>query len=165
MCVCVKYIIEESAANSNVCDWEIKTLERSSNSTKARRDNDEKPVKIGDNSDFKVIITPGIKDTTFICSDLSDPNFKKRFYDNYGYDYRNSTDNYLDNYKATMVVPIRHKTGATTFNILGFLCVDTKKPFDKAEEGHLKFSCEYLMATADILYLYLHKLIRGGSLS
>ena len=77
-------------------NWRILTLGRSNSagSDRSEHDQDKDLPTVSDNSDFKIILSPNFKDTVFMCKNLSDPEFKKSFREEYDEEYSNSTPRY-----------------------------------------------------------------------
>ncbi len=141
-------------------EWELITLARSGG-TNIDRANLNKKVTIGENSDFEVIISPNFDASYFACQDLSD--IKSEFLKKFEMPYKNSTKDFLNSYKSTIVVPIRllekkkrQKNGTAclnSFSLFGFLCVDTKEVYNDSEEA-FNIAINYLRAFSDILYKF-----------
>ncbi len=143
--VCIKRII--NTENTAVEDWQLETIARSANTDTKRLNNENastQPITVKGNTDFNIILNPSTKDTLFACTDLEKINesFKEVYKDleNTGINcYINTTKNYIDYYRSTIVVPIRiaiSKTKAmanfdnkATHHVVGFLCIDNKEPF------------------------------------
>lgn len=159
--VCMKRITTNTK-NKSIEEWNIKTVARSSNSKQARKDLDNNNYRIMDNKDFYVIASPKFKDSVF-----ASPNMEKiceDFKNQYQIEYSNSTLNYLDYYKSTIVVPIRisfenankfikekYKNQEITYNIIGFLCIDSLEKYDNNTDKFL-VGINVARALADSLY-------------
>lgn len=137
-------------------DWKILTLGRSNSaaSERSEHDQDKNLPTVSMNSDFKIILSPKFKDTVFMCKDLSDPDFKQSFREEYDEDYSNSTPRYWEKYASTIVVPIRMPEKDGGFLIIGFLCVDTKEPF-KESDNMFSSGANYLNGFAAVLYSFI----------
>lgn len=152
-----------SSLDKNIERWEIITLGRSNGYGDSRCENDRKKdiITVEQNSDFLVLLSSKYKDTKFVVADLNDPNFKAKFLEEYGMDYRNSTERYWEKYRSTIVVPIRkQRANDGCFEILGFLCVDTKEPFQDSSSVFDAGSF-YLSGFSEVLYSLIKKMING----
>lgn len=150
--VCIKRICTTTNMDDNFQNWEIETIARSSGTNPDRSRKDfSKRVSIGENSDFYVIVSSKYEDIShFASQDLT--TIESDFLEQYKMEYKNSTSNFLQYYKSTIVVPIRisetyinpglrtklNSSNENTFHIVGFLCIDTKdvyKDTDRFIEG------------------------------
>lgn len=136
-------------------NWKIMTLGRSNEvvSDRCKYDKNEDLPTVSNNSDFKIILSPKYEDECFMCKDLSDPDFKQAFKEEYNEEYRNSTPRYWEKYASTIVVPIK-KPEVDECLIIGFLCVDTKEPF-KGSDLVFKSGANYLTGFAEMLYSFI----------
>ena len=154
--VCIKRVI---ATGKETDDWEIKTLARSANVDNDRHEG--KSTTVGENSDFKVILSPEYQAVTFACMDLN--KVQHAFIKEFRIPYKNSTKDYLKKYQSTIVAPIRIESSKMNpkiqkeflnidYHIIGFLCIDTKKIFRHGTELKFDAGIEIAKATADSLY-------------
>ena len=165
--VCIKQLDDSSCNESDFKKWKLITIARSGGSKTNRNENNSIPVTIGDNSDFEVIVSPEFQDSIFACKDLT--QIDKEFFEKYKKEYRNSTKNYIDLYKSTIVAPIRVQASKASkkinnariggnYHLVGFLCVDTAEIFT---EDDILFSMgiNYTKSFADILYTFFENVI------
>lgn len=115
---------------------------------------------VKENTDFDYIFSHKQTDSEyrpafFFKQDLVkfDKDEKKR-----GRKYRNSTLNWKDKYRTTIVMPIRYlkdlQDGTVpSYDLVGYLCVDSKNTKAFAS-GYTTFILELLKGIADILYHY-----------
>ena len=134
VCACVKVIVGEGFEKISYEEAKVKTFVRSRNTQEERKSFDVRfssGVKISDNTDFMDIVSDKRRgnDSSFYQGDLKEyaESLKK-----IGQKYQNSTDNWEDYYRGTIVVPIRiankrlfYTSEEESYNILGFLCVDS----------------------------------------
>lgn len=143
----------------------IHTFVRSSNTPRERKKaKNNTPVPLNKNTDFKSIIQPNEcnKEPYFYVEDLE--AYEKTLEKNQQ-KYENTTPNYINLYKATIVVPIMmghnklHFTqieNENEYHILGFLCVDTLSQtafIDENKKQFIDIACTF----AQIVYLVLNK--------
>lgn len=161
--VCIKRIIPQNQSNidNDFMNWEVETIARSISTKQCRNKNNKKRVKIEENSDFLIIISPEYEDSVFSCMDLTKVN--KEFFETYNRPYRNSTKDYLKYYKSTIVAPIRIQVDKMNpkvrpkwmegidYHLVGFLCIDTEKVFS-GNPVQFDIGVEIAKASADMLY-------------
>ena len=70
VCVCIKLLNTEDLSEDNYLQWRLETLERSSSTKRARRRNDNKEVKVSENSDFQIILSDKFENTLYSCPDM-----------------------------------------------------------------------------------------------
>lgn len=129
---CIKYI-DGVTEKINLMDATVRTLIRSKNSDINRINNDKNvgSVKINDNTIFRNILDPqnGNKKSYFYQRNLIKyaAILKKS-----GQHYDNTTQNWDDYYRSTIVVPIRianerlfFNEQSNSYNVIGFLCIDS----------------------------------------
>ena len=172
---CVKVIAPESG-NADKIELEnatVYTLVRSTNSDARRLGNytSNKPQRVMDNSDFR-----GILDEN---SDSNKSYFYKRDLIKYAEEkkkngdlYRNSTPNWEQFYRGTIVVPIRishnrlyYSKSKDCYHIIGFLCIDSlsKNAFiDKQERYNVNIVKSFAAEAYIILskYQYYMRMIK-----
>lgn len=148
---CIKIFDFNKTNNINIDKnkWELTTFCRSSNSP-FRRGKPDKKAMVQLNTDFEYIMN-GID--VFFCS-----------YDLYSLqklgEYNNSSKDWKQYYRTTMVVPIRilkkESIDKEYYDILGFLCIDSKSTsLFKGIIG--KCIQNYIIAVADSLYMFLNR--------
>ena len=153
---CVKiFSIGSNDLGGSVDNNNIVTLARCKNTAKIRKQAKNNPVvQLQRNTDFRDL-SLGFKDF-FGSSDLV------ALASNGGYE--SDSPNYQSNsYKSTLVVPIRYVSvelsGASankSYNVIGFLCVDSKKTIRQWEEKE-SFDLDLLSFFGDLLYIYLQR--------
>lgn len=163
---CIK-LVNYDRSNNN--ERYVVTFARSSNSSNDRKVNDEIRTKdvITKNTDFDIIINQN--KAYFYQQDLL--KYKKEL-NKVGKEYDNTTLNWENLYRSTVVAPIRiSKTRASIDNkekqvdaqesgiayyILGFLCVDSMYTdvFVKSEE---KYYCHIIKSYAAIFYTFFKR--------
>lgn len=170
--VCIK-IIKSPSFDEDYMDWEMETFARSINTQQGRKNIDFQPVKISENTDFQVIISPDYKDELFSFTDMR--TIKEDFPKTYNnLQYKNSRgDDFINLYRSTIVVPIKingkfvrrdlrnkMKKPDEKNLILGFLCIDSMKTFTTQEEIDIfSLGIEYAKSLGDSLYLFFEKLL------
>lgn len=121
------------------------------------------PVPLSENTDFEYIFNPNAgyyeeERVPFFMVDDLDKYSKKN-------EYKNSNKKWRKSYVTTIVMPIRYlsnpgedEDSAPHYEIIGCLCVDSKKKnlFSIEKRG---FVLEYLKGVSDILYIYLNECI------
>lgn len=161
--VCIKMI------NSDA----VVTLSRSGKDMRTRneldeiRQNNNSPVLIKDNTAFSSILNENAftgQKAVFACSNLYMLKILGRF--NKNKIYKNSTPNFLKYYKSTIVVPIRISNKYNVFNhnhykknnniVIGFLCIDYKKPISKALKNEL---VGYIKGFGDSLFILFKQIV------
>lgn len=159
--VCIKKIVTDNIMNNNFEEWGVATIARSAGTKQDRYQLYSETPLISENSDFKIIISPKYKDSVFSCLDLT--KVDEEFIDKYGEKYKNSTLNYLDKYKSTIVAPIRIKINKANpiikpicnkdhqYHLVGFLCIDTEDIF-KGDSILFNSGIELAKGFADALY-------------
>lgn len=180
--VCIKMIDRKSITKVNntgrIGEAEVYTFCRAgvshdsrekSEKDRAAYDSGEKKhfcVPVKDNSDFYAILSDdeNNKSTTmFACSNL---RMNARLAEILGKpEYRNSTPKYWKHYQSTVVVPIQvekkyvdrkeHDSLLRIYQIVGFLCIDYKKPISNAE---LKEISGYIKGFGESLYPLFHEI-------
>ena len=135
VCACIKLI--ENTGNVTNIDKEkatVVTFCRSKNTDKTRKSNDEKDnksISIKKNTDFYDILdaTSANNNSYFYQTDLLQYAKDLR---KIGRTYLNSTENFDEFYRGTIVAPIRVKkerlhyiSESDGYDIIGFLCVDS----------------------------------------
>ena len=170
--VCIKIIKTESVFDENFNDWTMETIARSTSTDQKRSRVDKNPIRISENSDFKIILSSNYKDELFSFSDMR--NIKEDFLQTYKIPYANSRGNdFLDFYRSTIVVPIKIDGGYASkkfklYNnnienkdvVLGFLCIDSMKIFETETEKNLfSIGVEYAKSLGDSLYLLFEKIL------
>ncbi|WP_031568233.1 hypothetical protein [Rheinheimera texasensis] len=112
----VKAIISQN--NQNSADWLVKTVVRDSETWQKLGNDDEnytidsKEHKIGDNTDFFYIVDKN--NPMFVSNDLKKLSAK----------YKNSSNNWSENYNATFVVPIATQY-KESWMYFGFIALDS----------------------------------------
>lgn len=171
--VCIKTINSELLLDTDQLKWEMETLARSTSTKQDRCNFDGKSVKISENNDFKIIISPDYPDELFASPDMS--NIEADFMSEYGIPYSNSRRDFHRYYASTIVVPIKMNGKNFTYTthltdkfgkmggdnlILGFLCIDSTKAFTTDDEIEaFKCGIEYAKSFADSLYLFFEKVL------
>jgi len=139
---------------------EVITLCRSYNQPQSRLDND-KSSKIVENTDFLNIV----KDSRahFFATDLQahSLDIKKAT----GIPYLNSNPNWSDQYLSTIVIPIRIRRifiesdyNGDGFDILGFLCVDSKS-ISTFRHDDINYYVNLVKSYADCLYKFFDRFL------
>lgn len=133
---CIKLIENTGGSQKkiNIQKATVKTFCRSKNSQPVRSANDnarKTPIKVVDNSDFYDILDSTDTDTNACFYQTNLLEFAKKRRES-GKSYRNSTENWEQYYKSTIVAPIRVSNEHLFFsrltygyNVVGFLCVDS----------------------------------------
>lgn len=177
VCGCVKVIVGEGFEKISYEEAKVKTFVRSRNSQEERKSFDVRcssGVKISDNTDFMNIVSEKRRgnDSSFYQGDLKEyaESLKK-----IGQKYQNSTDNWEDYYLGTIVVPIRiankrlfYTSEEESYNILGFLCVDslsTKAFTEEAKQRNIYLVKSYAALVYNILSKYQFYLKQLGTTS
>lgn len=159
MSACIKLITHPEA---NIEDITLNTLCRSntSESNRGTYESTNKKINLIDNTDFLYIIDPNNDSNLnyFYKGNLID--YDKELRKN-GKRYKNSNDNWKNDYVGTIVVPIQienkrlyDSASEDSFHIIGFLCIDSKSPsaFLKRQETS---NVDMLKSFADIIYILL----------
>jgi len=189
VCICIKIIMAESYMDEHYDKWQIKTIARSTSTKPIRKDKDNTSVLVSKNSDFQTIIKSsqperltGFDRSNFLAPNL--PNLKETWAKE-GVSYNNSTEQWKKDYRSTIVAPIRINieqaaqvikeqkfytctdaengpedyAKVTEHHIVGFLCLDSMRVFDKDEdtENNFGLAAELLKSYADCLYPLLGK--------
>lgn len=174
---CIKYI-DGATETIDLENATVKTLVRSNNTDVNRKNNDKNivdPIKIKDNTDFYDILNPKSrsKKSYFYQRNLIKyANELKK----HGISYENTTKNWEDYYRATIVIPIRIANERLFFtkqdksyNVLGFLCIDSMS-VNAFLENQEKYNVFLAKSFAAEIYTilnqykyYLKKLTDGGS--
>ena len=165
--VCIKLIKTESMFDENYMNWEMETIARNTATVQGRLRDDDKTVKIADNTDFQIIISDEYNDDLFSFADMT--NIKDDFLQTYRIEYKNSRGNdFIKYYRSTIVVPVKidcthiskkfaaqlKKKDEKSF-ILGFLCIDSMKVFKTLyEKNRFSLGVSYSKSIADSLYLF-----------
>ena len=167
--VCIK-TINNLLQKNNFTEWEIETFARSTSTSQERHKIDSNPVKVSENSDFEIIISPKYNDDFFAFADMR--TIEKDFLETYKKEYINPRgNNFINFYKSTIVVPIRIdekyirqdikktlKIPKKRNLILGFLCIDSLKTFNTQDEIDIfSLGIEYAKSFGDSLYLFFEK--------
>lgn len=169
--VCIKIIETESLMNNDFKKWKIRTIARSKSTKPNRQRKDNQAVNVSENSDFCTIIEgndPNYGDN-FIVPDLDELEV---LWKEVGWTYLNSTKNYKNLYKSTIVFPIRTKADMVAdvikngednpcfavYHVIGFLCWDSKKKFNGNDKSFLEL-VDILESFADSLYPLLENYI------
>ena len=145
--VCIKYFENKY---TDIKDMELITLCRSTSSVHESIHEQKMKIKVIDNTDFEYIISE--KTDHFSCCNLLD--FKG---------YKNSTEGWGKNYICTIVYPIRvlvldERNKPDYYDLLGFLCVDTKNK--KALNNEFGVMCvDFVASIADLLYIFFNRCI------
>lgn len=170
--VCIKLIKTESMFDEDYMTWEMETIARNTATVQGRLKDDDKTVKIADNTDFQIIISDEYNDDLFSFADMR--NIKDDFLQTYKLEYKNSRGNdFIKYYRSTIVVPVKidcthiSKKFATRLKkkdeksfILGFLCIDSMKVFETLYEKNLfSLGVSYSKSIADSLYLFFEKVL------
>ena len=171
VCVCIKMIETKSAMDEDYLKWNIKTIARSQATKRKRTNKDARSVLVSDNSDFLTIIegNDSIHSDSFIVPNL--PGLIE-VWRNSGREYKNSTNRFLDDYKSTIVFPIRIEASAASktiresslssclanYHIIGFLCLDSMRIFEKEDQSFGE-AAELLESFADSLYPLLESYV------
>lgn len=100
-------------------------------------------VKIEDNTDFASIVKN--KNEYFFVSDLKEYSALNK--------YRNSSNDFVLKYNTSIVCPIL-KDRKTMEDIIGFICVNSKKKFTDVKTN--KAIIEFLNFAADQIYNYIY---------
>ena len=133
---CIKLIgnTQDKDKNINLMTATVKTFCRSKNTQPERVSNDQnnkEPERIIENSDFYDILDPNnnLSNSCFYQSNLLEysKNLRKS-----GKKYKNTTEDWEEFYRSTIVAPIRVANEHLFFNnlnngyhVVGFLCVDS----------------------------------------
>ncbi|MEE0943910.1 MAG: hypothetical protein UIM24_00460 [Clostridia bacterium] len=177
--ICIKMIDDASSdGQMNLDKINVFTLCRAGAEHK-KRENNEKENHLNDvgmsgqiyvpvkgNSDFYSILSnqkEHIKTTSFACSNLKMIKLLSKF--SKSFKYENTTPEFWKYYKSAIVVPIRieksflstanPKTKNGTYQTMGFLCVDYKKPISKAEKEEI---VGYMKSFGDSLYDFFYEI-------
>ncbi|HJC23210.1 MAG TPA: hypothetical protein H9761_05840 [Candidatus Eisenbergiella merdavium] len=167
VCGCVKLIIGGNFNNVKIEDASVRTFARSSNTDCKRRSNDvksdKKGVPIRGNTDFMSILSDdrNSNDSYFYKGNLLEFNNEMK---KIGKSYENTTLNWEEYYKGTIVVPIRiakkrisNTHSINSYCILGFLCVDTLSLtafIAEQEENYTYIVKSYAATMFNMLYKY-----------
>ena len=160
---CIKYIdsIEEVDRETAI----IKTFVRSSFTDTKRSENDDNtlsPIYVKDNTDFYSILSPNSsnKKSYFYQRNLVQ---YARDAEKKGDCYNNSTKNWENYYRSTIVVPISIANKRLFFNarnechnVIGFLCIDSLST-DAFLEKDEKYNLDIARAFAAEMYVILNK--------
>lgn len=165
VCGCIKVIVGQGFEKISYEEAKVKTFVRSHNSQEERKSFDVRfssGVKISDNTDFMSIVSENRRgnDSSFYQGNLKEyaESLKK-----IGQKYQNSTENWEDYYCGTIVVPVRiankrlfYTVEEESYNILGFLCVDSLS--DRAFTEEARESNIYIVKSyAALIYNILSK--------
>ena len=161
VCVCIKIFNNTSSKRTkSIEQMRTITLCRSNN-TPIDRTNNERPVKVIENSDFELILE---EDRGYFSShnlELYEKACKKIK----NITYKNSSDY---TYKSTIVVPIRVQSDLIskiknantivnkTHNVYGFLCLDSDKPFNKWKMKN--YYDDLIKSLGDFLYIMFYEI-------
>lgn len=164
---CIKIIIGGGFNRISYEDAAVATLIRSSNAAPERRSLDVQTpngVKIKDNTDFMSIVAEDRSgnDSSFYQRNLKEFDKQMRAI---GKVYKNTTERWEDFYIGTIVVPIRisnrllfYTPEQDSYNILGFLCVDSMSEDAFPMDTETKRRNVYILkAFAAIIYNVLSK--------
>lgn len=167
---CIKYIDSVGEVDRETAT--IKTFVRSSGSEPKRNENDDNitsPIYVKDNTDFYSILSP------------NSSNRKSYFYqrnlvkyaedaERGGYIYNNSTNNWQNYYKSTIVVPISianrrvfYSASNHCYDVIGFLCIDslsTDAFLEKDEKYNLAVARAFAAEMYVIMNQYKHYLTK-----
>ena len=165
--ICIKMIESESYMNSDFTKWKLVTIARSSSTRRIRANNDIGSVLVSENSDFYTIINPDDKNHS---SQFIAPSIPRiiELWSAKGIPYNNSTKNFINYYKSTIVIPIRIKTKLVSaaiknrmpilnsshyshYHIIGFLCWDSLNEYDDNDQK-FKLLTAMLESCATCLY-------------
>lgn len=69
--------------------------------------------------------------------------------------YKNDDDNFINKYNTTIVVPIRRKKKDKTFDIIGFLCVNSPQKINNVKKNRM--IVEFITQAASTLYDFFIK--------
>lgn len=170
--VCIKLIKTESMFDEDYMNWEMETIARNTATVQERLNDDNKIVKIADNTDFQIIISDKYNDDLFSFADMR--NIKEDFLQTYKIEYKNSRGNdFIKYYRSTIVIPVKidcthiSKRFAAQLQkkdekslVLGFLCIDSMKVFETLYEKDLfTLGVSYSKSIADSLYLFFEKVL------
>lgn len=170
--VCIKLIKTESMFDEDYMNWEMETIARNTATAQGRLNDDNKTVKIADNTVFQIIISDKYNDDLFSFADMR--KIKEDFLQTYKIEYKNSRgDDFIRYYRSTIVVPVKidctHiskkfaaqlKKKNDTHLILGFLCIDSMKVFETPYEKELfSLGVGYAKSIADSLYLFFERVL------
>lgn len=158
--VCIKYfpdIRPRDAGYTKPEDLYVKTLCRSAG-TSTDRESDAL-ARVSENTDFLQIIKEDRN--YFRARDLHERDRQLR--ESGAGPYRNSTPNWDEMYRATIVVPIRIKrrllgqdAGVQGYDLLGFWCADTLSTCAFRDSDMAAYTC-LVKAFADLYYIYFNK--------
>lgn len=162
VCVCVK-LVEFDDIGSGPYDGVVSTWARSTNSGHSRLlASDENEIRVSQNTDFKKILgfdDEGRVQGPFYCGNLVEYAARLKAA---GQEYENSTKNWEQRYRATIVVPIcadraslrsidTSMLSGEVHSVVGFLCADTMSELVFTKEMEIPYV--NLMTTfADGLY-------------
>jgi len=185
VCICIKII---EAENNNISEWKVKTIARSLNTPRSRKEKDGIAISVYKNSDLNTIITKnaspeeyhGKKIEAFTPEGFLAPNISAlaEAWKKVGLEYSNTTEEWEDDYSSTIVVPIRIASGHASekikkkrskdptarYHIIGFLCLDSKDTFENDIEIFTSAS-KLLKSFADSLYPMIEKHIEAQFIS
>lgn len=163
---CIKlvcYSITDENEDVTVDDVKLITFCRSPNSSSERgayENGNSKPIWLKENTDFLEIISDENFRDYFYQKNL--PEYVKKLQTEHK-TYKNSNPNWENDYKATIVVPIKiefsklyHLNGDDSFHTLGFLCIDSQHT-DAFTEKQEKYNVDLARSYAEIIYLVLSK--------
>lgn len=130
---CIKYI-DGATEKIDLENATVRTFVRSTNSHINRNNNDKnikEAIRIKDNTDFYDILSSESKNKKPYFYQRNLIKYEKALRAN-GLHYDNSTHNWEEYYRATIVVPIRianerlfFNAQCKSYNVIGFLCVDS----------------------------------------
>lgn len=176
-CICIKMLEVASLMNEDSDNWQIVTLARSSSTNSRRVKNDDNPIPISKNSDFKIILKG---DDPFYSTQFAVPSLPELIdrWEKANRNYENSTESYLDKYSSTIVIPIKTQTDLVSealkreinintqshYHIIGFLCWDSKNTylndrerFEELTELLESFACNLYPLLENYLMLLINK--------
>lgn len=165
-CICIKMLDVTSLMNEDLNNWQIITMARSSSTNSKRVKNDDQPVPISKNSDFKTILKG---EDSFYSNQFVVPSLPVLIdqWKVVGKEYENSTKNYLEKYKSTIVIPIKTQTEFVSdviknelqlknnshYHIIGFLCWDSNNTYlSEYDNERFEKLAELLESFASNLY-------------
>ena len=151
--VCIK-AFPEIYAHHDTTQMELMTFCRSDKTLKASVLERANRVSVQDNTDFKLIMSETYP--YFAFNNLK--NFKKET----KMEYQNSTSNWNEKYSSTIVHPISKrispKGGRGTYQVLGFVCVDTLS-IDAFSADIGPICIDFISSLSHLLYIFLERCI------
>lgn len=152
---CVKLVdAPEDCTPRTIIDQTVTDFVRSNNTPKSRHSSRPKSVLIRENTDFLELMDYNSIRNQFYQSDLLEYSKKLREDD---HEYKNSTPNWSDKYRSTVVVPIQVENyllankEEDAYHVIGFLCLDANRAGAFSEKNKEPI-IQLVKAYADLMY-------------